>query len=107
METVRQSTRGIGDATITLSGADLELVLAALKFVSHLATGEGEDKDTDLTAEALNLYHSIGEQAIGAAPGLSRWGSAVVDALADQLGADVLAIIHRNYKQTKSGLTER
>ena len=86
METIRQSTRGAADVTITLSGSDAEIVLAALKMVSHLASGE---------------------QVYGAAPGLACWSSAVVDALADQLRADVLTIVHRNYKQTKDGLSER
>ena len=107
METVRQSTRGIGDATISLTGADAELLLAVLKFVSHLASGEEGDEDTELTAEALNLYHTIGEQVTGSAPGLARWGSASVDALSDLLKADVLAIVHRNYRQSKDGLAER
>ena len=107
METIRQSTRGAADVTITLSGSDAEIVLAALKTVSHLASGEGEDKDTTATAEVLDAYHTIGEQVYGAAPGLACWSSAVVDALAEQLRADVLTIVHRNYKQTKDGLSER
>jgi len=95
------------DAVIALDGAQAAIVLAALKVVSHLASGEGEDKDTDLTAEALDAYHCVGEQVFGAPAGLQRWESDTVNALADRLRGDVLAIVHRNYKQTKDGLTER
>jgi hypothetical protein len=105
--TIRQSVRGTADVTITLTGAEAEIALAALKFVSHLASGEGDDKDTEATAEVLDAYHAIGEQVYGAPAGLARWGSAVVDALECQLRVDVLAIIHRNFKQTKDGLSER
>jgi hypothetical protein len=105
--TIRQSTRGAADVTITLSGTEAEIVLAALKVVSHFASGKDDDKDTVATAEALDAYHAVGEQVFGAAPGLALWESAVVNALADQLKTDVLAIVHRNYRQTKTELTER
>lgn len=107
METIRQSTRGLADVTVTLSGAEAELVLAALHVFGNLASGEGADVDTDATAEALSTYHAIGEQITGVNGGTAGFSSAVVDALAEQLKTDMLAIVHRNYRQTKTGFTER
>lgn len=107
VETIRQSTRGLADVTVTLSGAEAELILAALHVFGNLASGKGADKDTDATGEALDTYWALSDRFSGVTEGLGRVSSAVVDALAATLKSDMLAIVHRNYRQTKTGLVER
>lgn len=102
-----------GQITLTLATGKAELVLAALRVFSHLAAGSTDDDcesdpDTELTAEAFEVYLEVARQMLG---GDGGWQSSAhsepVKALADQLERDMLMIVHRNYRYTKEGLVKR
>lgn len=104
-----------GQITLTLPTGKAELVLAALRVFGHLASnatkasGDPEDDpDTELTAEAFEVYLEVARQMLG---GDGGWQSSAhsesIKALADQLEKDMLMIVHRNYRYTKEGLVKR
>lgn len=96
------------EITLTLNPATAQLVCAALKVFGWLASGEPDDPDTKLTAEAFETYLSIMRQVHGGDGGFqSTAGDVEVDTLAKQLETDMLAIVHRNYRRTTEGFVRK
>lgn len=93
--------------TITLPAGKVQVMLACLRMIGTLASGDDEDPDTNLTAEVFETYLLAIRPAFGDPRGLAPVSSAVVDSLSEGLLDDMLTIVHRNYRQTKEGLKLR
>lgn len=89
--------RALENVTLSLDGAQAELVLAALHMLGSI---EGDDQaDTASGTEAWNLYCDLVQDVYG---GIHVRVSQI-ERLSKALKTDMLSVVHRDYRRTKTG----